>query len=87
MKRIIVFCLASFASMRATNGPLADVARTTVAAAVTAAGRGDTILLPTATATWSSTITLTKGISIIGTGMSNTVIKASGGIGSDHDNA
>jgi hypothetical protein len=49
-----------------------------VSAAVAAAGRGDTVNVPAGSATWSSTLTLTKGISLQGAGRDNLTITRSG---------
>jgi hypothetical protein len=40
---------------------------------------GDTIVLPAGTATWSSTLTISKGIVLSGSGLGTTVISASAG--------
>jgi len=37
-----------------------------VDSAITAAGNGDTVIIPAGTAAWSSTLVLTKGIMLIG---------------------
>ncbi|MGZ3743172.1 MAG: hypothetical protein ACXWRA_04855, partial [Pseudobdellovibrionaceae bacterium] len=48
-----------------------------VSAAVTSALAGDTITVPGGTCTWSSTLSIDKGISLIGAGVGNTLIKSS----------
>jgi hypothetical protein len=45
-----------------------------VSAAISAASTGDTISVPAGTCTWSSALTITKGISLLGTGIGKTVI-------------
>jgi PKD repeat protein len=52
----------------------ASAAFTDVSVAVSAAGYGDTVVVPAGNATWTGTITLTKGISIIGAGKGSTNI-------------
>jgi hypothetical protein len=49
-----------------------------VNAAVSAASRGDTVLVPGGSATWSSPLSLTKGISLKGAGQTSTIITGSG---------
>lgn len=48
--------------------------RTSVGSCVTSASAGDTINVDAGTATWSSTLTISKNISLIGAGIGNTVI-------------
>jgi PKD repeat protein len=48
-----------------------------VSAAVNSAVPGDTVLVPAGSATWASTLVVTKGISIIGAGIGNTIISSS----------
>ncbi len=52
--------------------------RTSVASCVSRAKNGDTINVSAGTATWASGISYTKGISIIGAGIGNTVITVGG---------
>jgi PKD repeat protein len=47
-----------------------------VSAAVAAARAGDTVLVPAGSATWGGYLSITKGISIIGAGIGNTIITA-----------
>jgi hypothetical protein len=49
-----------------------------VNAAVAAAARGDTVTVPAGSATWSSALTLTKGITLKGAGRDSTFITRSG---------
>jgi hypothetical protein len=53
----------------AASPSLADVR-----AAISAANEGDTIIIPAGTATWSSYLSITKSLSIIGAGMDQTII-------------
>lgn len=52
--------------------PAAGTSRADVNAAIALAQVGDTVTIPAGTSTWSSPITITKGIYIIGAGPSNT---------------
>jgi hypothetical protein len=45
-----------------------------VSAAISAASSGDTVMVPEGSATWSSTLGITKDIELIGAGIGNTVI-------------
>ncbi len=62
----------------ASTRTAASASYTDVSAAVSAAARGDTVLVPAGSATWSSTLTLTKGISLIGAGRDSTFITSGG---------
>jgi len=53
-----------------------SASRTDVGAAVASAQDGDTVLVPTGSATWKTTLTITKNISVIGAGEGQTVITA-----------
>lgn len=55
----------------------ATVQYSDVAAAMAMADEGDTVTIPAGTETWSSTLTVTKGITIQGAGSTATVITAS----------
>jgi len=50
-----------------------------VSAAVSAAGRGDTVMIPPGTVTWTSTLTLSRGINVIGAGRDLTTITRGAG--------
>src|SRR5689334_944267 len=52
----------------------AGVDRTSVASALTSASSGDTVIIPAGSATWSSGITITKGVTINGAGTNSTQI-------------
>src|ERR1700731_4595842 len=45
-----------------------------VSSAVNLASNGDTVTVPAGTATWTSTLTITKNISLIGAGIGQTII-------------
>ena len=45
-----------------------------VSAAVSAAAQGDTVTVPAGSCTWSSTLSIRKGISLVGAGIGSTVI-------------
>jgi PKD repeat protein len=51
-----------------------------VSAAIALANPGDTIVVPAGTATWSSQLTITKPIKIIGAGVGNTIINLGSGL-------
>jgi hypothetical protein len=54
--------------------------RTDVQAAVNNATRGATVTVPAGSCTWSSTLSLTQGITLTGAGVGSTVITSSGGV-------
>jgi len=68
----ISFCFAL--SSQAATWTAAGVDRTSVASALTSASSGDTVIIPAGSATWSSGITITKGITINGAGTNSTQI-------------
>src|SRR5262245_27286319 len=45
-----------------------------VQAAINAASTGDTVLVPAGSSTWSTTVTLAKGIRLIGAGAGKTIV-------------
>jgi hypothetical protein len=53
----------------------ADASFPAVQTAVNSALDGDTVVIPAGTATWSSTLTVTKGITLQGAGIGQTIIK------------
>ena len=59
---------------RADTHTAAGCSYNDVNAAVTAASSGDTVVVPTGIATWSSELMITKGIILKGAGIGNTVI-------------
>jgi len=50
----------------------ASTARADVSAAISASSQGDTVIIPAGTSTWSSSLSVTKGITITGAGTNNT---------------
>ena len=58
-----------------------SASRTNVLAAYNTADPGDTVSIPTGSATWSSTITISKAITIQGAGGTSTVLTSSIGSG------
>lgn len=58
----------------------ASCSRADVGSAVSASTHGDTVLVPAGVCTWTSTLTITRGIMLIGAGASQTTIR-SGGLG------
>ncbi len=75
----LIICLLVAGPAGATTTNLADCSYSTVNTAVGSAGRGDTIRCPKGSWTWASTLTFTKGISLIGDGVDSTNITASSG--------
>src|SRR6266704_2680900 len=59
-------------SSQAATWNAAGVDRTSVANAISGASSGDTVNIPAGSATWSSGITITKGITINGAGTNST---------------
>jgi hypothetical protein len=51
-----------------------SVSLTDVNAAISSANTGDTIVVPTGSATWASKLTITKGIILLGNGIGKTII-------------
>jgi len=66
------FCCA--ASSQGATVVAAGVDRTSVANAISSASSGDTVSIPAGSATWSSGITITKGVTITGAGTNSTQI-------------
>ena len=59
----------------------ASCSRSDVGAAVSKASYGDTVIVPPGACNWSSNLTITRGMTLVGAGSSQTIIQ-SGGIGS-----
>jgi hypothetical protein len=75
---LFAFLLSTLASGAATlTSPSASYSD--VSATITAAARGDTVIVPAGSATWSSTLNLTKGVTLQGAGRTLTLITTSGG--------
>jgi hypothetical protein len=60
-----------------TTVTAASCSQSVVQAAVTSAGRGGTVNVPAGNCTWSSTLTLTSGVTLAGKGVGSTVITSS----------
>lgn len=58
----------------ATTIPAANCSYAAVSAAVSSAAQGDTVTVPVGSCTWSSTLSIRKGISLVGAGIGSTVI-------------
>ena len=71
--------VASTGLRGATTITAASPAYSDVSAAVASAPRGATVVVPAGSATWSSSLSITKGINLQGAGYGNTIITASGG--------
>ena len=76
---VCFFCSISATEVYADIHTAASCSRADVSSAITAASAGDTVSVPAGSATWSSDITITKGINLIGAGIGSTVITAPGG--------
>ena len=70
----ILFCLTS-AKIHAATHPAATPSKADVETAVTAASNGDTIIIPSGTATWTATLTVSKAVTFQGAGIGQTIIK------------
>lgn len=69
----LVFVTESQAATKAA----ASCSYADVSSAISSVALGDTVTVPAGTCTWSSTLNINKGISLIGAGVGNTVIKSS----------
>jgi hypothetical protein len=80
---IPVFALAFFgfaATGNAATLTASTCSKSDVQTAITNAGRNGTVTVPAGSCTWSSTLTLTYGITLTGAGVGSTVITSSGGV-------
>ena len=66
---LLLAASAEAATVNAGNDSLASVQ-----AAVNSASSGDTVVIPSGTATWVSTLIITKDINLIGAGIGQTTI-------------
>jgi len=73
-----VLCLTRSSSAAVRNA--ASCAKADVQAAVTSAVNGDTVTIPAGNCTWSSTLTINKGITLQGAGTNATTITQNSGI-------
>lgn len=67
---------ANAATITASSCSLSDVQ-----SAISSADSGDIVIVPSGTATWSSTLAITKSITLAGAGIGQTVITCTGGTG------
>jgi hypothetical protein len=78
----IIFCVMQFCvpitEIYAATRAAASASYSDVSSAVTSASSGDTVVVPAGSATWNSSLTITKGIILNGAGVGQTVI--TGGI-------
>ena len=76
---VLYFAFSRVACETVRNAEVTSVASPTLAdvsAAVSAARAGDTVIVPAGSATWDGYLNVTKGVSIIGAGIGNTIITA-----------
>ena len=72
---ILLFCFCAFiADIFADTQSAASVSYDDVSAAVSAASAGDTVEVPSGSATWSNRLTITKGLWLKGAGIDQTII-------------
>lgn len=64
----------------ATTWPAASCSQANVQSAVNSTSYGDTVTVPSGSCTWSTSVNITKGITIAGAGVGSTVITSSGGV-------
>ena len=69
----VLFATSSTAQATIIKPPSTSLAD--VRAAIASAANGDTVAIPAGTATWSSTLTVTKAITLSGAGIGQTIIK------------
>lgn len=62
-------------SARATIINAASVSQSDVAAAIASANNGDTVVIPTGTAAWTGALSISKAITLRGSGVGKTIIK------------
>ena len=74
----LVGFLACLQVSRGTTISAASVAYSDVSAAVASAKDGDTVTIPSGSATWTSTLNVTHGIVLSGSGATNTLITCTG---------
>lgn len=77
-----IFCCPT-ADIGADTHTAASCSYSDVSSAINAASSGDTVSVPAGSCTWNNTLTITKGINLIGAGIGNTVItnNTNGGLG------
>src|SRR6185295_13960607 len=74
---LLVVFSTSVAEIYASTTTTASCSVADVSAAITSASRGDTVLVPAGSCTWSSSLTITKGLKLQGAGIGSTVITSS----------
>jgi hypothetical protein len=79
IKALLVLTISGFASAGHGQTTAASCSQSDVQTAITKAGRGGTVNVPAGNCTWSSTLNITYGITLLGAGSSSTVITGSGG--------
>src|SRR6266446_6348618 len=78
---MVIFAIFLIAShIHASTITAASTSRSDVAAAIASAADGDTVQIPAGNSTWSSTLTITKAITLKGAGTNNTFIRYNGNI-------
>src|SRR5437773_5444316 len=74
----LLVTVVSATTMRPTEAATisaASCSRTDVANAVASAAAGDTVTIPAGTCSWSSTLSITKGITLMGAGEGKTILQ------------
>ena len=72
---LVVAILIGWSGLHSEAQVLPDCEYATVDSAVSSASNGDTISLPAGDCTWSSRLTITKAITLLGSGVGNTIIR------------
>ncbi len=78
---VITLLFTSGWTVRCATLTAASTSATDVQAAINSASAGDTVIVPSGSATWSSTVTITKGITLVGggnTGGTTTITQGGG---------
>jgi hypothetical protein len=74
----LAICLLLISNASAATFNAASCSQADVQAQVNAAKNGDTVIIPAGSCTWRSTVSLTKGITLQGTGENSTIINSNG---------
>lgn len=74
MLRVLLILIIATARMDAATIAAASSSRADVATAITSASDGDTVTIPTGRSDWTSTLTISKAITLQGNGTNNTII-------------
>ncbi len=75
----LVFTISQVHFVSAATINVSNLSQNAVQIAIDAAGPGDIILLPSGSTTWTSTVTLTTGLTLRGQGSGSTTIKTTSG--------